>query len=177
MAPLRPGPPLRLIATNILMSRLMGVRKFDSTNDRAIVPRAMSWLFFAFYAPWAVSVDLDKYLLECYFKNTGFSILMIFAATFARLVLPALWVLRPNVVAIDAVDDCAVAASGVPYMGVLYPDLQALKAEEASVVAPFFQALGMRCCWRRFVWCNGDPPDFAVRISVWRYPVDRCFRV
>jgi hypothetical protein len=61
-----------------------------------------------------------KYLLECYFKNTGFSILMIFAATFARLVMSALRVLRPNVVAIDAVDDCAVAASGVLYVGARY---------------------------------------------------------
>jgi hypothetical protein len=29
-------------------------------------------------------------------------------------------VLRPNVVAIDAVDDCAVAASGVLYVGARY---------------------------------------------------------
>ena len=97
----------------------MGVRRFD-TSDRATVPRAMSWLFFAFYAPvsWAVSAHLDKYLLECYFKNTGFSILMIFAATFARLVLPALRLLRPNVVVIDVVDACRVAASGVRYTSI-----------------------------------------------------------
>jgi hypothetical protein len=101
-----------------------------------------------------MSVHLDKHLVERYFKNTGFSILMIFAAAFALFVLPGLWVLRANVVAIDVVDACAVAASGVLYMGALYFDLQALKAEEASVVAPFFQALGVRCCWRRLVGCK-----------------------
>jgi hypothetical protein len=82
----------------------------------------MSWLFFAFCGPvlWAVSVQREKYLVERYFKNTGFSILMIFAIAFALLVLPVLWVLRPNVVAIDVVDACTAAASGVLYMGALY---------------------------------------------------------
>lgn len=64
---------------------------------------------------WAVSIHLDKYLVERYFKDTGVSILMIFAAAFARLVLPVLWGLLPNVVA----DAFAVAASGVLYMGAL----------------------------------------------------------
>jgi uncharacterized membrane protein len=102
----------------------------------------MSWLFFAFCGPvlWALSVHLDKYLVERYFKHSGVSSLMIFAAAFALLMLPVLWVLRPNVVAIDVADACALSASGVLYMGALFFYLQALKVEEASVVAPFFQA-------------------------------------
>jgi uncharacterized membrane protein len=105
-------------------------------------PAGMSWLFFAFCGPvlWALSVHLDKYLVERYFKNSGVSFLMIFAAAFALLMLPVLWVLRPNVVAIDVADAGAITASGVLYMGALFFYLQALKVEEASVVAPFFQA-------------------------------------
>ena len=105
-------------------------------------PAGMSWLFFAFCGPvlWALSVHLDKYLVERYFKNTGVSTLMIFAAAFALLMLPVLWVLRPHVVAVDIADAGAIAASGVLYMGALFFYLQALQVEEASVVAPFFQA-------------------------------------
>jgi hypothetical protein len=53
----------------------------------------MSWRFFEFCGPvlWAVSIHLDKYLVERYFKYTGVFILMIFAAAFALLVLPVLW--------------------------------------------------------------------------------------
>jgi hypothetical protein len=78
----------------------------------------MSWRFFEFCGPvlWAVSIHLDKYLVERYFKYTGVFILMIFAAAFALLVLPVLWGVLPNVVA----DACAVAASGVLYVGALY---------------------------------------------------------
>jgi ATP/ADP translocase len=64
-----------------------------------ISPAAMSWLFFAFCGPVlsALSVHIDKCLVERYFKNTGMSTLMIFAAAFALLMLPVLWVLRPYV--------------------------------------------------------------------------------
>jgi EamA-like transporter family len=48
--------------------------------------------------------------------------------------------LRPNVVAITIADACAITASGVLYMGAPFCYLQALKVEEASVVAPFFRA-------------------------------------
>jgi uncharacterized membrane protein len=103
----------------------------------------MSWLYFAFCGPvlWALSVHLDKYLVERYFKNSSVSPLMIFAAAFALLMSPVLWALRPNVVAITIAYACAITASGVLYMGALFFYLQALKVEEASVSAPFFQAV------------------------------------
>jgi len=44
--------------------------------------------------------------------KAGVSTLIIFAAAFARLTPPALWLLRPNVVAINTADGCAIAASG-----------------------------------------------------------------
>ena len=74
----------------------------------------------------AVSVHLDRYLVERDFKNAG--------------VLPVGWVLRPHVVAIDVVDTCALTASGVPHMVARCLYLQRLKVEDASVVTPFFQA-------------------------------------
>jgi len=113
----------------------------------------MSWLFFAFSGPvlWALSVHLDKYLVEGYFKDSGVSTLMVIAAAFDLLMLPAFWLLRPSVVAIDLIDACAVIASGVLYMGALFFYLQALQEEEASVVAPFFQAAPLFGCVLSYV--------------------------
>ena len=78
--------------------------------------------------------------MERYFKNAGVSSLMVLTAAFAVVLLPSIWLSRPNVVTIAAVDAVALAASGVLYMGAIFFYLQALKVEEASVAAPFFQA-------------------------------------
>src|SRR5260370_38887811 len=102
----------------------------------------MSWLVFAFSGPilWAISTHLDKYLVERYFKNSNVAVLLIFTALIGLLALPFIWLLDPEVVGVGLDNAALMALSGVLYMGAMLFYLRALQTEEASVVAPFFQA-------------------------------------
>jgi uncharacterized membrane protein len=102
----------------------------------------MSWLAFAFSGPilWAISTHLDKYLVERYFKNSNVAVLLIFTALIGLLALPFIWLLDPRVVSVGLDNAALMALSGVLYMGAMLFYLRALQTEEASVVAPFFQA-------------------------------------
>jgi len=102
----------------------------------------MSWLVFAFSGPilWAISTHLDKYLVERYFKNSNVAVLLIFTALIGVLALPFIWLLDPRVVGVGLGNAALMVFSGVLYMGAMLFYLRALQTEEASVVAPFFQA-------------------------------------
>jgi uncharacterized membrane protein len=102
----------------------------------------MTWLLFAFTGPvlWAVSTHLDKYLVERYFKNSDVAALLVFTALIGLITLPVIWTFRPDVLAMALADVLLVALSGILYMGAMYFYLGALQNEEASVVAPFWQA-------------------------------------
>jgi len=50
---------------------------------------------------------------------------------------------RPGVFVLDHEFMVGIAASGILYMSVIWFYLQALQTEEASTVAPFFQAAGV----------------------------------
>ena len=102
----------------------------------------MSWLFFAFSGPvlWAISVHLDKYLVERFFKQSNVAVLLIFTAFVGLLMLPFIWFFEPSAIDLDVEKIAIIAASGILYMGAMLFYLQALQSEEASVVAPFFQA-------------------------------------
>ena len=56
----------------------------------------MSWLFFAFSGPvlWAVSMHLDKYLVERYFKHSDVAVLLVFTALVGVVMLPFIWLSR-----------------------------------------------------------------------------------
>ena len=99
------------------------------------------WLLFAFSGPvlWAASTHIDKYLLERYFKNTDTTVLMVFTALLGLLMLPFVWLCKPEVLRIPLESICVMGASGVLYMGAMLFYLRALQSEEASVVAPLFQ--------------------------------------
>ena len=101
-----------------------------------------SWLFFAFSGPvlWAISTHLDKYLVERYFKHVHPAVLLVFTGVTNLVALPFIVALRPGVLdlGIDAI--ALMMLSGVLLMGAALFYLQALQSEEASVVAPFFQA-------------------------------------
>ena len=102
----------------------------------------MSWLFFAFLGPvlWAISVHLDKYLVERFFKESNVAVLLLFTAFAGLLMLPFIWYFQPGVTNPTIGSIAVIAFSGVLYMGAMLLYLQALQSEEASVVAPFFQA-------------------------------------
>ena len=102
----------------------------------------MTWLIFAFSGPilWAASTHIDKYLVEKYFKHGSVAILMVFTSIIGVLALPVIWFFRPNVVMVPTQTMLVMAVSGILYMSAMYFYLQALQSEEASTVAPFFQA-------------------------------------
>ena len=100
------------------------------------------WLLFAFSGPvlWAVSIHLDKYLVTRYFAQTSVAVLLVFTALFGLLLLPPIFLLDSAVIELAPGDMGLLALSGLLYMAAIFFYLQALQSEEASVVAPFFQA-------------------------------------
>ncbi len=102
----------------------------------------MSWVVFAFSGPvlWAISVHFDKYLVERFFKQSDVAVLLVFTAWIGVLLLPFIWYFEPTVLRPSAGSIALIILAGVLYMGALLLYLQALQNEEASVVAPFFQA-------------------------------------
>ncbi|HUC48353.1 MAG TPA: DMT family transporter [Xanthobacteraceae bacterium] len=124
----------------------------------------MSWVVFAFSGPvlWAISVHLDKYLVERFFKESNVAVMLLFTAFVGLLVLPVIWLYEPSVTTPGARSIALIIVSGLLYMGAMLLYLQALQTEEASVVAPYFQAsplfgfvlaylvLGETLSWRQF---------------------------
>jgi uncharacterized membrane protein len=102
----------------------------------------MSWLLFAFSGPvlWAISVHLDKYLVERFFKESSVAVLLVFTALVGVLLLPFIWYFEPTAIDLDPGSAAIIAVSGILYLGAMLLYLRALQSEEASVVAPFFQA-------------------------------------
>jgi drug/metabolite transporter (DMT)-like permease len=102
----------------------------------------MSWLVFAFSGPilWAASTHMDKYLVERYFKDSDVAVLLIFTALIGLITLPFIWFLEPRVASLSFDNAALMGLSGVLIMGAMLFYLRALQSEEASVVAPFFQA-------------------------------------
>ncbi len=105
----------------------------------------MYWLIYAFSGPvlWALSTHIDKYLVERYFKQGSVAVLMVFTAIIGALALPFVWLFQPGVVALELESMVVISASGILYMSAIYFYLQALQTEEASTIAPFFQAAGV----------------------------------
>jgi uncharacterized membrane protein len=89
---------------------------------------------------WAISVHLDKYLVERFFKDSNVAVLLLFTALVGVLLLPFIWYYEPNVLSPSAGSIALIILAGILYMSALLLYLQALQSEEASVVAPFFQA-------------------------------------
>jgi len=103
----------------------------------------MSWLFFAFCGPvlWAISTHLDKYLVEQYFKQSDVAVMLLFTAFIGVLTLPFIAYYEPTFANVEPRSIGLIVLSGILYMGAMLFYLQALQSEEASVVAPFFQAV------------------------------------
>ena len=102
----------------------------------------MSWVVFAFSGPvlWAISVHLDKYLVERFFKESNVAVMLLFTAFVGVLLLPFIWLYEPSVTAPGLGSIALIILAGILYMVAMLLYLQALQTEEASVVAPYFQA-------------------------------------
>ena len=102
----------------------------------------MSWLVFALCGPilWAISVHLDKYLVERYFKDADVIVLLIFTALMGVVLMPIIAWSVPGVFQRDMTSIVLMTLSGVFYMTGITFYLRALQGHEASMVAPFFQS-------------------------------------
>jgi drug/metabolite transporter (DMT)-like permease len=102
----------------------------------------VSWVVFAFSGPvlWAISVHLEKYLVERFFKESNVAVMLLFTAFVGVLLLPFIWLYEPSVTAPGAGNIALIILAGLLYMGAMLLYLRALQTEEASVVAPYFQA-------------------------------------
>src|SRR3954462_11288544 len=102
----------------------------------------MSWLAFALCGPilWAISVHLDKYLVERYFKDADVIVLLIFTALMGLVLMPIIAALVPGVFHRDMTSIMLMTLSGIFYMTGITFYLRALQGHEASMVAPFFQS-------------------------------------
>ena len=89
---------------------------------------------------WAISVHLDKYLVERFFKESNVAVLLLFTAFIGLLLLPFIWIYEPGVTSPGLGSIALIMLSGIFYMTAMLFYLRALQSEEASVVAPFFQA-------------------------------------
>ncbi len=100
------------------------------------------WLLFAFLGPlsWAVSTHIDKYLVDRYFRDSDTAVLMVFTALLGAFALPVIWVFHPAVFAPPLRAIAVMTVSGFMYIGAMLFYLRAIQSEEASVVAPLFQA-------------------------------------
>ncbi|HEY5085175.1 MAG TPA: DMT family transporter [Rhizomicrobium sp.] len=100
------------------------------------------WLLLAFCGPvcWAVSTHIDKYLVDRYFHDSDTAVLMLFTAFLGVALLPLIWWIEPALLKPSVTAIAVMTASGVLYMGAILFYLRAIQSEEASVVAPLFQA-------------------------------------
>ena len=100
------------------------------------------WLLYAFSGPllWAASTHIDKYLVDKYFRHSDTAVLMVFTAFLGVFALPVIWAFEPKVLQLSLLATGVMTVSGVLYMGAMLFYLRAIQSEEASVVAPLFQA-------------------------------------
>src|ERR1700759_2938919 len=100
------------------------------------------WLLFAFSGPlcWAVSTHIDKFLVDKYFRDSDTAVLMVFTALLGVIALPVIWLFEPKVLALPWLATGVMTLSGILYMGAMLFYLRDIQTEEASVVAPLFQA-------------------------------------
>jgi drug/metabolite transporter (DMT)-like permease len=102
----------------------------------------VSWVVYAFSGPvlWAISVHFDKYLVERFFKHSHVAVMLLFTAFVGVVLMPFIWMFQPSVTSAGARNIALIVFSGILYMSALLLYLRALQTEEASVVAPYFQA-------------------------------------
>jgi len=100
------------------------------------------WLLYAFSGPvmWAISTHIDKFLVDKYFRDSDTAVLMVFTALLGVIALPVIWFFDPKVFGLSLTATIVMTLSGILYMGAMLFYLRAIQSEEASVVAPLFQA-------------------------------------
>src|ERR1700733_1846363 len=120
----------------------MGVTSAPERNRCTEAGERVSWVVYAFSGPvlWAISVHFDKYLVERFFKHSHVAVMLLFTAFVGVVLMPFIWMFQPSVTSAGVRNIALIVFSGILYMSALLLYLRALQSEEASVVAPYFQA-------------------------------------
>jgi len=104
----------------------------------------MSWFLIAFTSTlfWSATNFIDKYLISRYFKERGIAVLMIFSALIGLALLPVILIIKGGqVFDLPWGDILILLVSGIIYVFAILPYFFALRDEDASLVAPFFQSI------------------------------------
>lgn len=103
----------------------------------------MYWIGPALVAPflYAITNHIDKLLLSRYSGSHSVSALILLSAVAPVFLIPCWLVLPSQLLALSYSSICLMMVIGVIEMIALYPYLFALKDEDASFVAPFFQTI------------------------------------
>lgn len=101
----------------------------------------MSWFFLAIIAPflYALTNQIDKALLEKYFKVSGVGTLIIFSGVLSVLALPVIYFFEPSVFSMGGKEMLIMLFVGVLNLTLLWAYLVALKDDEASIIIVFYQ--------------------------------------
>jgi drug/metabolite transporter (DMT)-like permease len=103
----------------------------------------MNWFFIALIGPilYAVSNQIDKYILEKYFKAGEVGAITLFSSLFSVVALPIIYLMDPAVLSLGWADSLILTISGSLAVVCLILYLKALRDDEASTVVPFYQTI------------------------------------
>jgi transporter family protein len=104
----------------------------------------MNWFLIALSSTvlWSSTNFIDKYLVSKYFQKRGIVVLMIFSALIGAVLLPVILVIsHGQVFDLPLRDIFILLASGIVYVFAVLPYFFALRGEDTSLVAPFFQSI------------------------------------
>lgn len=103
----------------------------------------MNWFSLALIPPalYAAVNHLDKYLVSRYFANAGAGSLLIFSSLIGAVLAPFVYLLHPEVLAVQTTAALVMIGNGILYIVALLPYLAAIQREETSVATPLFQTV------------------------------------
>ena len=104
----------------------------------------MHWYLFALISPllWAISVHIDKYVLNKYLKNASSSIIAVFAGLVGLLFsIGVLIFSSSNLLEIGLFNGILIVLNGALLIIAFIPYYYALNEEDTSLVAPLFQTI------------------------------------
>lgn len=102
---------------------------------------AHAWFLPALAGPflYAATNHIDKYLLQRHFRQDGVAVLILYSALLSALVLPVVWWLAPDVLAVDARNVLILGGVAVLDVILLWAYLNAMNSDEPTVVIVYYQ--------------------------------------
>ena len=99
------------------------------------------WFLPALAGPllYAACNHIDKYLLQRHFQQGGVAVLLLYSALLSALVLPFVWWMAPDVLAVDARNVLILGGVAVLDVILLWAYLNAMAGDEPTVVIVFYQ--------------------------------------